>query len=110
MIQGGPERPCRSASELRAYEEEHGQRCPRVELDPENAAAAEVLSFLFSEETRALAPGLFEALSADLPPEEKAAVLSRIHGALHDRTVVQLRERLLEQALRKAQRDRGSNR
>lgn len=65
-----------------------GRPCPRVILEPENYAAAQLVGYLIPEDTRALAPALYDALAEPLTSEERQLLLTRVAGALHDPKVL----------------------
>lgn len=52
------------------YEARFGQRCPRVELWPENAAAAQLIFAALPAHTRPLLPAVVDAITAELEPSE----------------------------------------
>jgi hypothetical protein len=83
-IYGGPEEPCQSARALVEIKKRTGRPCPRVVLEPENYAAARLVGFLIPEDTRGLAPALYDAIAEDLTAEERLSLLMRVSGALHD--------------------------
>lgn len=72
---------------LRMCRERDGRPCPRVELDPDNYAAHQILRAQFREDTRGLAPALADALLAGLEPEERAEVLRRVVTTMADKAV-----------------------
>jgi hypothetical protein len=61
-----------------------GRPCPRVILEPENVDAAQLVGFLIPEDTRGLAPALYDAIAEDLTAEDRRFLLMRVSGALHD--------------------------
>jgi hypothetical protein len=93
---GGREEPCLTPSEIDVFLKEYDRPCPRVELEAENAPAAEVLAFACSGLLQGLAAEMFAARSSALRPEARAALLLRIHAALHHPSVAAIRKRLAE--------------
>jgi len=69
------------------HRRQFGQDCPRVELWPENDAAAAIVYAALPEHTRALLPVLVEAITADMRPAEARAVVLRATRALHSEPV-----------------------
>lgn len=86
-VYGGREKRCIALKTWRAWGNKHS-KCPRVDLDLDNAEAASVLMFTLDERLRALAPALVEALLADVPPQRRALVLTRVRAALMEPTVM----------------------
>lgn len=79
------EAPCVSLDWWAAQRAEgDDQPCPRVELDPDNAEAWEVMTSRISETTR----GLDVAMLAAMPVAEAAAIARRVNAALHNQKVV----------------------
>lgn len=69
------------------YERHFGRECPRVELWPENAAAAELVFGALPEHTRSLLPAYVDALTAEMAPAEARAVVLRAMRTLHGEAV-----------------------
>jgi hypothetical protein len=99
---GGDEEPCLKLSEIEVFLKEYGRPCPRVELDGENAAAAEVLAFAASGPLQGLASAMFKARTAGLSAPAKARLLLRIHSALYHPSVAAIRKRLAQAEARAA--------
>lgn len=76
---GGEEDPCVGPDTLRVIQEEEGRTCPRVDLDPENAIAANLFTLNASEQ-EGLASLWFETESdvAELGPQERADIVRRV--------------------------------
>lgn len=83
---GGEEEPCIPGGALELIQLKLGQRCPRVDLEEENTAAAEALIFLTHRDLKPLAAAAFEAIVTDrgLNEHERAMTLFRISAALSD--------------------------
>lgn len=82
--------PCLSPPALANFREERRRPCPRVELDPSNAAACSLFTMLAQSHTRVLALPLFEA-EADLrewPREKRLRILHRATQAMLDPVIV----------------------
>lgn len=86
-MQGGDEPPCLPQSLLREFEEEHGRPCPRVQLAPQNAVGAEVVSFLLDERLRPLAGDLVRGRTRWMKSGARTLLLLRVARALQDRQV-----------------------
>lgn len=87
-IKGGPEGMCVDwPIELQRRLE---RPCPRVELDPDLGAEAELLGFVLHEDLRPLAAAKFEALaeSLELTATERDLVLSRVRHVLADHGII----------------------
>ncbi len=68
------------------YRQQYSKDCPRVDLDPDNAEAADLVGALIDERLRPLAPALLEAW--DLDSEDRECVIGRARSALCDAGVV----------------------
>jgi hypothetical protein len=67
-----------------------GQQCPRVELDPENGEAAQLVMFGIHEMKRPLLPALFETLSEHMEGDEKIVLALRYASAVCDPGVTEI--------------------
>lgn len=77
---------------LEATQAREGRTCPRVELEPDNVLAANLLSLTVSDHA-SLAPAWWEAMGADPDVEERRAVLRRVVLALnHEELTERLRK------------------
>jgi hypothetical protein len=76
--------PCVPEPILAAFRQREGRTCPRVELDPQNAEAAQLVAVLSSEQTRPIADAWVQANVRDLPGDEPRRILNRVVRALHD--------------------------
>ena len=84
---GGDEPPCLPESLLREIQEEHGRPCPRVQLAPQNAVAAELVGFLLDERLRPLAADLVRIRTRWMEPGARSLFILRLARALQDKHV-----------------------
>lgn len=61
--------------------------CPRVELDPQNTVAADLVLAALPEHTRPLMPAFMRARLAGLPADHRRRVTLRVVRALHSEPV-----------------------
>ena len=80
------EQPCVAEHELGVYEQ-MGRPCPRVDLDPLNADAAEATVLSIRPDVRHLVDPYLQAVAED--PEERAALILRVAGTLQNGRVVE---------------------
>jgi len=114
---GGQEDPCVPAHYLAKILEDTGRPCPRIELDPENAPAAELLGVcvksVFDERfARALAvigPFVFAAVLGEAEPDEVAPLLRRVLLATASEPVRSTLERAEREAMSRARRGARSS-
>ena len=98
--------PCVNEETLAMYEEQHGRPCPRVELDPANATAANILGLeLQSRQAIAVVYGQ-AALAEDGPAEVKASSL-RALATLDNSEVQEELEAARERAAPRSEPARG---
>jgi hypothetical protein len=83
-VMGGEDIPCVSEPELAWYREKMDQECPRVELDPENNEAGELVGFCLHDNLKGLSGSMEDALLGHLPADERASILRRVAGAIRD--------------------------
>lgn len=69
---------------VEAYRARYSKDCPRVELEADNAEAAQLLGFLTDERLRPLAPAMFDALCGDFSGEDRVTIMQRAQAALSD--------------------------
>jgi hypothetical protein len=82
----GQEDPCVPPHFLEAIREKEGRPCPRVELEPGNHAAAELVSLALSD--RASLSGVyFEALAEGMDAPGRRATTARVVRAASNRAV-----------------------
>jgi hypothetical protein len=67
-----------------------GQRCPRVELDPENFEASQLAMFGIHEMKRPLLTALFETLTEHSDGDEKISLALRYASAVSDPGVTEI--------------------
>ena len=84
---GGNEDPCVPEHFLKVVREKEDRPCPRVELEPDNAIAANLFSLAISDHA-GLVPLWFETLREGMDGEERRAVMGRVVRVLMDREVV----------------------
>lgn len=93
-VYGGEERPCVNPSEMRQYQRDLGQPCPRVDLIGDNVIPASVVEASWSDETR----GLRRYLLLEAPAERRPVYAHRAINAMRSRIV----RKALEEARAKA--------
>jgi hypothetical protein len=83
---GGSEDPCVPEHFLKVIREKDDRPCPRVELEPDNAIAANLFSLAISDHA-GLVPLWFETLTDGMDGEERQAVMGRVVRVLMDEEV-----------------------
>ncbi len=86
MMLGGSEDPCVPEHFLKVIRGKEDRPCPRVELEPDNAIAANLFSLAISDHA-GLTPLWFETLTEGMDSEERRAVMGRVVRALTDEEV-----------------------
>lgn len=81
------EAPCVPEHTLAKLQEELGRPCPRVELEPENRPALNLVGLSLQPHLQHLFDSMCEATCADLTPEEQRAFLMRVATALDSEAV-----------------------
>jgi hypothetical protein len=89
-VNGGDEGMCIKQRESDKWQREHGRPCPRVELDPRNHEAMQLLGWAIHDDLKPLASNYGRALLAGYRAEERAAILARIGYALRDVEVMKV--------------------
>jgi hypothetical protein len=82
----GDEGPCVPELFLKVIREKDDRPCPRVELESDNAIAANLFSLAISDHAD-LVPLWFETLTERMDGEERRAVMGRVVRALMDEDV-----------------------
>jgi hypothetical protein len=91
-MRGGEEDPCLGEELLQEFQRTQQRPCPRVDLAPQNLAAADLVRFALDERLRAHGPELLRISTGWMGDEERLALLLRVaqvlgrkdvHDALH---------------------------
>lgn len=94
-LYGGREEPCESEQRrTERWVKQYGQRCPRVDLAPENRVAAHLAQLLISEELRPLAPAYLET-AGPRSNDERERLMMIVSSAMNDKRVGDAREALI---------------
>jgi hypothetical protein len=88
-VMGGSERNCQSKPDQRKLLARTGRPCPRVELEPANLAAWEMVTLGLNETVRPLLPLHLEAVAEEegLDASEQRDLINRVRHALSDQAV-----------------------